>query len=387
MSKKLEFPKGFLWGSATASYQVEGGIEQCDWAEGARAGKVPVCGAACDHYNRYEADFDIAQSLGHTIHRFSVEWARIEPEEGVFNEEALEHYRQVLRALHARGMTPSITLWHFTLPLWLSGRGGWGHKDTPAVFARYCAKVVEALGDLCDNYGTINEPMVVAGIGYLRGAWPPFYKNAWVRYYRALLNMTRGHNQAYHAIKKMRVDAQVGIVKHTIAYTSNGTIINRIRAWAANVMWTRLFMYRVYRHCDWIGLNYYHRTMFGDTRDLPKTDFWWNVDQEGIYEALHILARYKRPIYITETGCADATDRLRADYIRDTVRWTHKAIEEGVDVRAFCYWSLLDNYEWAEGFEKRFGLIEVNFETQERTPRPSAYVYKEICEQNGLAID
>lgn len=384
MSTNLTFPSHFLWGSATASYQVEGGIDNCDWAQAAREGKVPICGTACDHYHRFREDFDLAKSLGHTMHRLSVEWARIEPEEGKFDEKELEHYREVLRALHERGMTPSVTLWHFTLPLWFSERGGWEHKDAPEVFARYCACVVEALGDLCTQYATLNEPMVVAGIGYIRGRWPPFGHHAYVRYFRALFNMIRGHNLAYRAIKQTRPQAQVGIVKHTIAYTANRNPFNRIRAWVATVRWTRLFMYRVYTQCDWIGLNYYNRHVYGDTRNLAKTDMGWNIDPEGIYDALTLLSRYKRPLYVAEAGCADAHDRFRADYIRDTVRAIHHAITDGVDVRGYCYWSLLDNYEWAEGFDKRFGLIEVNYDTQERRIRPSAYVYKDLITSSEL---
>jgi beta-glucosidase len=378
MNKKSYFPKDFLWGSATASYQVEGGIENCDWAQGARDGKVPECGEACNHYNRYPKDFDLAKSLGHNAHRFSIEWARVEPEEGKFDMETVEHYRNVLRALKERGMYPMVTLWHFTLPLWFSEKGGWERNDAPELFARYCAHTVEQLGDLCDNYATINEPMVVASIGYLRGAWPPFYKNAFLRYVKIFWNLTKGHNQAYALLKEKWPEKKFGIVKHTVAYGANWNPYNKVKAWVANVAWTRIFMSRVYKQCDWIGLNFYHRTIFGDTRELDKTDFGWNIDPLGIYDALHILWKYKKPLYVAEAGCADAKDRFRTEYIRDTVHGIEHALQDGVDVRGYCYWSLLDNYEWAEGFTKRFGLVEVDYETQERTVRPSAKVYKEI---------
>jgi beta-glucosidase len=384
MTDKLKFPEGFLWGAATASYQVEGGIENCDWAEAARDGKVPECGQACDHYNRYEEDFDIAKTLGHNAHRFSVEWARIEPEEGKFNDEAIEHYREVLRALHERGMTPMVTLWHFTLPVWFSKSGGWERKDAPEVFARYCAHVVHELGDAVKNYSTINEPMVVAGIGYIRGRWPPFGNKAFLRYFKMLTNMARGHGAAYRAIKKEYPNKEVGIVKHTIPYMAGKNPLHKIAAWFSNLGWTYLFMSRVHKECDWIGLNYYNRKVFGETRTLEKTDMGWNIDPEGIYDALQILKKYKKPIYIAEAGCADASDKFRTDYIRDTIRAIHHAVRNGVKVKGYCYWSLLDNYEWAEGFGKRFGLVEVNYDTLERTIRPSAYVYKEICETNSV---
>lgn len=386
MSEQKKFPDGFLWGVATASYQVEGGIENCDWAKAARDGKVPECGRACDHYNRYEEDFDIAKSLGHNAHRFSIEWARIEPEEGKFNEEAIEHYRAVIKALKERGLEPSVTLWHFTLPQWFSDTGGWERADAPEIFARYCEYVAGKLSDYANQFATINEPMVVAGIGYLRGEWPPFCKKAPLRYYRTLRAMVRGHNKAYRRIKKKYPELSVGIVKHTVAYAANRNLLNKVRAWLANISWTHLFMRRVSEQCDWIGLNYYNRKIFGDTRELDKTDMGWNIDPEGIHDALCILRCYKKPIYVAEAGCADAHDRFRADYIRDTVRAIHAAIQDGVDVRGYCYWSLLDNYEWAEGFEKRFGLVEINYGTLERRVRPSAQVYKEICKTNTLTV-
>lgn len=372
------FPKDFLWGAATASYQVEGGIENCDWAKAASEGGVPVCGKACDHFNRYEEDFDIAVSLEHNAHRISIEWARIEPKEGEFDAQAIEHYKNVLQALHRRNIKPLVTLWHFTLPLWFSETGGWERKDAAKRFTQYCVHVVQELGDLCDNYSTINEPMVVAGIGYMRGDWPPFHKNAFIRYLRVLKNMVRGHRMTYVLIKQKNPEKQVGIVKHTIAYVANKNPLNKLLAFISNMAWTHFFMLSVFTATDWIGLNYYNRKVFGDTRELEKTDMGWNIDPEGIYDALRMLKIYNRPIYISEAGCADSKDRFRAEYIRSTVDSIERAIKDGIDVRGYCYWSLLDNYEWAEGFSKRFGLVEINYETQERTTRPSAYVYRDI---------
>lgn len=382
MSEKFSFPKDFKWGAATSSYQVEGGIENCDWAQGAREGKVPACGKACDHYNRYEQDFDIAQSLGHNAHRFSIEWSRIEPEEGKFDEKEIEHYREVLRALHVRGLYPMITLWHFTLPLWFSERGGWERSDAPDIFARYCTYAVEQLGDLCENYATMNEPMIFADKGYFRGDWPPFQHNTFLKYFTVLKKITQGHNRAYLRIKEKCPKKKIGIVKHTIAYGADNNPFNIARAWVSNFLWTNVFMQKVANHTDWIGLNYYHRKIYGDTRELGKTDMWWNIDPKGIYDALQILWKYKKPIYIAEAGCADAHDRFRAEYIRDTVEAIEDALKSGVDVRGYCYWSLLDNYEWADGFGKRFGLVDINYDTLERTIRPSAHVYKDIIEQN-----
>lgn len=381
MGKKT-FPKNFLWGAATASYQVEGGVDNCDWAQAARDGRVPECGRACDHYNRYESDFDIARELGHNAHRISIEWARVEPTEGEFDREAVDHYRNVLLALHERGITPLVTLWHFTLPQWFTESGGWERTDAPRIFTRYCKHVVQEFGDLCDNYATINEPMVVSGIGYIRGDWPPFYKRAFYRYFKMHYHMIKGHRMAYDCIKDKNNLKEIGIVKHTIAYAANKNLVHIIRAWVANVVWTHLYLFFVRTKTDFIGLNYYRKVIFGDTRELEETDMGWKIDPEGIYDAFMLLKRYKKPIYVSEAGCADAKDRFRGDYIRKTVQGIERALQDGVDVRGYCYWSLLDNYEWAEGFSKRFGLVEINYDTLKRTIRPSAYAYKELIEQH-----
>ncbi len=402
------FPSGFKWGAATASYQVEGGIENNDWAEAAREGKVPPCGRACEHYERYEEDFDIAKSLGHNCHRLSIEWARIEPVEGRFDEREIEHYRKVLLALRARGLEPFITIWHFTLPLWFSRSGGFEREDAPRIFARYCAYVTGKLEDLCVHFSTMNEPMVFVSNGWARGTWPPFKK--WpgieyasittsgrtinpqsklgfgniIRYVSVMHRLVRAHNAAYDAIKKMCPDAEVGIVKQVILYQANANPINWILAWVMNRFWTYYFMSRVIAKCDVVGLNYYLHKKFGDRRVYDKTDMDWDVFPEGICTALMMLKRYKKPVYVSEAGVADAEDRIRAGYIRSTVKCIHFAIENGVDVRGYMYWSLLDNYEWASGFGPRFGLVEIDYSTQERRIRESAYVYKGICEGNAL---
>ncbi|USN87768.1 MAG: glycoside hydrolase family 1 protein [Candidatus Nomurabacteria bacterium] len=403
-----KFPEGFYWGAATSAFQVEGGIENVDWSKAAKEGRVPVCGRACDHYHRYEEDFDIAKELGHTAHRFSVEWARIEPEEGKFNEETILHYRKVLEALHKRGIKPFITLWHFTLPLWFSESGGFERKDAPEIFARYSAFVVSGLGDLCGHFSTMNEPNVFGSNGWLRGSWPPFKRFSLTDmvaitnsgrqheakaskgikplflYFKVMKNLADAHNLAYQEIKKTSPQTEVSVVKHVIVFDANWNPFNKLAAKFANYIWTHKFMKRVYKHCDSIGLNYYFYTQFGDKRQWRKTDMDWNFAPERIYDALIMLSRYNKPLFISEAGLADASDSGREEYITKQVAATWQAIQEEVDVRGHLYWSLLDNYEWALGFGKRFGLVEVNYDTLERKIRPSAYVYKKICEENGV---
>jgi len=407
MSDK-KFPEGFYWGAATASYQVEGGITNNDWALAAEEGRVPFCGIACDHYNRYKEDFDLAQELGHNAHRFSVEWARIEPEEGKFDEREIEHYRDVLNNLRARNIEPFITLWHFTLPLWFSNKGGFEQEDSAEIFARYCTYVVQKLGDLCVNFSTINEPSVYGSNGWLRGSWPPFKRFALTDmvsitnsgrtfeskadkgitpifvYAKVMRNLAKAHNAAYQSIKAVRPNTNINFVHHVIVFDSNWNPFNKLKAYIANTMWTHKFMKRTEGHYDSIGLNYYFYTKFGDKTKWRKTDMDWNYAPERIYDALMMLKRYRKPIYISEAGLADSTDGGRGEYITRQIRGALRAINNGVDVRSHIYWSLLDNYEWALGFEKRFGLIEINYSTLERKVRPSAYVYKKIIEGNGL---
>lgn len=405
------FPKDFYWGASSASYQVEGGIENTDWAKAASEGRVPPCGVACDHYNRFESDFDIAKELGHNAHRLSIEWARIEPEEGKFNEKEILHYRAVLSALHARNITPMITLWHFTLPLWFSESGGFERKDSPEIFARYCEHVVSKLGDLSEHFSTMNEPIVYASNGWLRGTWPPFKRFTFTDFVsvtntnkknearadkgfhglflflRVRKHLSKAHNEAYRKMKAVNQNIDIGLVKHVIFFEGNVNPLNKIKAWFANWQWTHVFMRRTYKYCDSIGLNYYFYKKFGDTHVYQKTDMNWDMYPEGIYGALKMLSRYKKPLYVTEAGVADAEDKMRAEYIGRQTEGVRRALWDGIDVRSHMYWSLLDNYEWALGFEKRFGLIEIDYATLERKIRPSAYVYKRIIEDECRVIE
>jgi len=402
---QTDFPKGFYWGAATASYQVEGGIDNCDWAEAARAGKVPTAGRLADHYNHYQADFDIAKELGHNAHRFSIEWARIEPQEGEFDESEIEHYRQVLRALQERGMEPFVTLWHFTLPQWLADKGGFEHDQTPELFARYAAKVVGSFGDLCTFYSTINEPNVYATHGYLYGAWPPFKraKIGWKKigkedgtsektqtvakflhfftYRKVERNLIRAHIAAYEAIKSVNPQTQVSVVKHVHVFDSDVSWVNTAKARIARYFQTDKYISQVQKYCDVIGLNYYRNTRFGDSRNYLRTDMDWKVYPGGIYDALIQLQAFNKPIFIAEAGIADEDDDLRGQYITVQLQAVSKAIADGVDVQGHMYWSLMDNYEWALGTTKRFGLVAIDYNTLERTIRPSAWVYKDLIEQ------
>ncbi len=399
------FPKNFYWGAATASFQVEGYNENTDWAKAAKEGRVPMAGRLADHYHLYEQDFDIAKELGHNAHRFSIEWARIEPREGEWDIDEVEHYRRVLRALRARNLKPFVTLWHFTLPLWFSESGGFERKDTPEIFARYARFVAKEFGGELHGISTINEPIVFAGLGWLKGNWPPFKQftlvglgetthsgdrrlsrpevswGAFFTYRKVVKNLIAAHNAAYDAIKAERPDMEVSIVKHVVAHEGDWNPLNKLKAVISNQFQTYSFMNKVYKKCDAIGLNFYHYKKYGDKIVYKKTDMGWEIIPEGIYFALKMLWRYRKPIFVSEAGLADADDSDRAEYITKQVEGVARALAEGIDVRGHMYWSLIDNYEWALGVDKKFGLVEIDYKTLERKIRPSAWVYKELIEK------
>lgn len=377
-----KFPKGFLWGSSTSSYQVEGGIENTDWAEAGREGKVPVAGKACDHYNRFAEDFDTARSLGHNAHRFSIEWARIEPEEGRFDEHEVEHYRTVLRSLKEHGLEPLVNLWHFTLPLWFAEMGGFEHKNAPAIFARYCGYIIKELGGEAQHWITINEPLVWLLSGYVRGKWPPFRMNP-IKFFTVQSALVAAHKSAYSAMKKIRPDIQIGVAKHNIHFSSDGKPWNNLAKKLIDWFWNRRFLDAIADHQDFIGLNHYFYKQFGSKKKLPKSDMGWDIYPEAIYHCLIDLKRYRKPLYVSESGIADASDEKRGVFITDYLSFVKKAIDEGAYVRGYFYWSLLDNFEWSYGFEKKFGLVAIEPETLKRAIRPSAYIYQRFIEDHS----
>lgn len=379
----MHFPRGFYFGAATSAHQVEGGNRN-DWTEWEKedakrlaeeaalrqAQGAPwadhilknypnplqpenyISGKAADHYNRYEEDFDIAKKLGHNAHRFSVEWSRIEPEEGKFNQKEIEHYRKVIQALRERGLEPFVTLWHWTNPVWIRDIGGWENPGAVEYFTRYAEKITRSLESV-RYWITINEPEVYSLNSYLLGVRPP-QKISIFKYLRVVKNLTRAHQKAYEAIHSSSVKA--GITQH-------------------NVYFDR-FLHEIKDHQDFIGVNYYqYRGGRGRNR---KSDMGWSIYSEGIYHVLKSLKKYNKPIYVTENGLADARDTHRGEFIREHVDWIKKAAEENVDVRGYFYWSLLDNFEWDKGFWPRFGLVEVDYKTMARKIRPSALVYRDI---------
>jgi len=411
----LKFPKNFYWGSATSAHQVEGGNHN-DWSEWEKKNaerlakeakekwqpwqqeKFPemfnpenyISGRACDHYHLYEQDFDIAKKLGHNAHRFSIEWSRIEPEQGKFNEKEIEHYRKVILALKKRGIEPFVTLWHWTNPLWIRDMGGWENKKITDYFERYAEKISNALGENVKFWITLNEPEIYASNSYFAGVWPPQKKNLFA-YLRVLNNLIKAHRKAYGVIKKANSNSKIGIAKNNIYFEAyQNKLVNRVLKKFIDWWWNFYFLNRIRNHQDFIGLNHYfhNRINYGFNKNENKkiSDIGWELYPEAIYYVLKDLKRFNKPIYITENGLADGGDKKRSWFILESLKNIGKAINEGVNVRGYLHWSLMDNFEWDKGFWPRFGLVEVNYKTLERKIRPSALQYAKICKTNELIL-
>lgn len=391
------FPKNFLWGAATSAHQVEGNNHN-DWSEWEKLGRVAngeTSGQATGHYERFREDFALAAELRHTAHRFSIEWSRIEPKPGVFNMDAIAHYRAVLEELHRLHIEPVVTLWHFTNPTWIAAKGGWRNAETVDRFGKFVMVVVRELGPLVKYWITINEPTVYSTASHLLGYWPPEQKNigaSWL----VIRNFVAAHQLAYQIIHRHNPSAKVGVannLNHFVPSRPNNIVDRTLTKFAA--FWhNQWWLDQTYQTQDFIGLNYYfHHPLkfkFSEWRNLFKpepdgsletSDLGWEIHPGGLGSIFDWLRQYRRPIIITENGLADSADRLRSRFISAHVQEMSDAILRGVDIRGYLHWSLLDNFEWREGFAPRFGLIEVDYQTQKRTIRPSAYAYRDIIRQ------
>ena len=394
-----DFPPEFLWGAATAAHQVEGDNTNSDWwrfEHDGRTAAVESSGDAIDHVHRYRSDFALLAGLGHNCHRLSVEWARIEPAEGEFSRSALGHYREVLTALREQGLTSFVTLHHFTLPAWFADRGGWLAPDATVVFERYCRRVLEALGDLVDHVCTINEPQMVALHGYLEGCHPPGVTNPtlWRRVGRVLLD---AHHRAVE-VTRATSDARPGLVlqlPHLAPAREDDVSVAYLQAIRAEVVDLYLDALRPGAGGDWLGVQYYRKnwvdpgspTIFAaPPPGVPTTQMGWAVDPDGFRLVLHRAAETGLPLYVTENGIATEDDRERIEYIRVHLQALAQARQEGVDVRGYVHWSAFDNFEWAEGYRPKFGLIAVDRERDfERTPKPSAHAFARVARTGRIA--
>jgi len=392
-----DFPADFLWGAATAAHQVEGGTVNNDWwdfehAPGTAARESSIDGI--DHFHRYADDFVLLRSLGHNAHRLSLEWSRIEPAPGEFSRAALAHYRRVLTALADTGMTGFVTLHHFTLPRWFAALGGWLAPDALGCFGRYCRRVVAELGDLMPFVCTINEPQMLALHGYLEGYHPPGLTNPtlWRRVGPILL---RAHEVAVRAVHEGPGKAGLVLQLPLLAPARDDeTCLAFHRLMRAELIDLYLDGLTGPDRGDWLGVQYYRKqwvdpaspTLFADPPPGSQlTQMGWAVEPDGLRLILHRASETRLPLYITENGIATEDDEERLAYLRTHLAAVAEARAEGVDVRGYLHWSAFDNFEWAEGYRPKFGLIAVDRANDfSRTPKPSAYAFARLAATGRL---
>jgi len=401
-----KFPQKFLWGAATSAHQVEGQNIHNDWWQAEQEHFIKeTSNSACKHYELYPEDFTIAQQLNHNCHRFSIEWSRIEPIEGNFQVSEIEHYRKIIADLKNKGMEPVVTLHHFTNPLWFSQKGGWTKLKLQKYFLRFVDKMVREFADQVKFWITINEPLVYSTHSYLLGVWPPgehsLFKTA-----KVTLNLASAHIKAYRIIhqiyrQKNLQEPRVSIAANLQAFEiCRPTLKNRFAAYLRDRVYNFYFIEVLLRKktLDYIGVNYYGRNL-ADARSwrirhllldtcqdnhypLRKNFLGWDIYPQGLFKLLISLKKYNLDVLITENGVCTLEDTLRWDYIREHLKELSRAINCGVRVIGYIYWSLIDNFEWAEGFAPRFGLVQMDYQSYKRTIRPSAEKLAEVI-KNG----
>ena len=407
------FPDGFLWGTATAAHQVEGGNTSSDlWLMEMMKESLfaEPSGDACDHYHLYPRDIAMLKQLGFGVYRFSIEWARIEPEEGFFSQAALDHYRRMIACCLAEGIVPMVTFHHFTAPLWFTRDGGWEDAKSVDRFARYCERAGKALGELIPYTCTINEaniPIMVTMIreaigikggskrekalaeaarlcGGKEGRFAPYLSG---NGHAATPNLIAAHRKSYGILKSL-VKGSVGITLalNDFQAVEGGEALHATVDQAINGQFLESI-----KGDDFVGVQTYTRVRFGKDTVLraPEgaevTQMGYEFYPEALEATIRQAARISGcPVIVTENGIGTGDDTRRIEYTRRALEGVLRAIKDGVDVRGYIHWSMLDNYEWLEGYRPTFGLVDVDRTTQRRTPKPSAYWLGEVARENRL---
>ncbi len=401
-----DFPKDFLWGSSTAGHQVEGDLydnwtvwEEANaqqlannshkhswtpvWPEVKSLAENPdnyQSGNGVDHYNRYKEDFQIIKKLNLNSFRFSVEWSRIEPVEGKWDQAELDRYVQYVRELKAEGIEPMLNLWHWTHPVWFEQKGAFTKKANIKYFERFVRKLAPLIEEV-RYIVTINEPNNVAWFQYVAGEWPPAEKGKYLKGFKVFRNLITAHKRSYKAIKQINSNTLV-----TTALSSSSNVPNdphklshRLAARAANYAGNTWYLKRVDKYHDVVGFNYYFKNYVGVGKgfknpDKPLNDLGWYMEPYGIIDVLRMVSKKfnNKPIIILENGVADRNDAFRGWWIDETMKALCDARAEGINLIGYYHWSLLDNFEWAYGWWPNFGLVHVDRKTMKRTVRPSA---------------
>ncbi len=390
------FPQGFRWGTATAAHQVEGGNWNNDWWAWEHAPNTPCeepSGDACDQLNRYDSDIALCAALGFDNYRFSIEWSRIEPEPGEFSMAALDHYRRVLASCHAHGIEPVVTFHHFTTPRWVAAEGGWHTASTVDRFLRFAEKSVNHLGDLIGTACTINEPNIVSFIGYQLAFFPPGVADD-AQFEAANANFIDAHRRVVPILKGGPGDFPVGLTLSMADYQAvpegDADAIKRrdhVRAVSEDQFLD------IVGNDDFLGVQVYSRTrvgpnsVLGGEEGVPTLPMGYEFWPESLGACLRRAWDYTGgsvPLLVTENGIGTNDDSQRIDYVQRALEGVLACIADGIDVRGYTYWSLMDNFEWAFGYRPRFGIIEVDRETQRRTVKPSGEWLSGIVRANSL---
>lgn len=407
------FPKRFLWGVSTSAHQVEGGThnqwsvwelenakslaKQAEyklddlpmWTSVKKEASQPnnyVSGKATDHYNLYDTDFAAVEAMGMNVFRFSIEWSRLEPEMGKWDDEEVTHYRAYLAALKKRKIEPVVTLMHWTLPIWFTQLGGFEKRGNVRYFERFAKKVFKELGADLRYIITFNEPEGYVGNGWVKGEWPPNKTNKLLAFvvYR---NIAYAHRRVYKIARRQNRRFKIGLNKNIVHYSrDDGSYKSRLVIRISKYVADYWFLNRVRRHIDWIGINHYFTNHYKDGKHihqkLPVSDVGWEMEPQNLQAVLErIYNKYKKPLFVTESGVADYKDSYRRWWITHNILAMHRAMERGVRLEGYLHWSLLDNFEWAYGKWPRFGLLAVDYTTYRRTARASAIWFAKVIKQ------
>lgn len=410
----FQLKPGLEPGVATSATQIEGGDRNNSWYDWYLKGKIKDNSnpdRANRHYDLFREDTELLKEMGVKHYRFGVEWSRIEPENGVFDDEVIAHYREEISLLKQYGIQPLLTLHHFTNPLWFENLGAFENPENIPLFIRYVKRIVSSLGDLVNEYITINEPNVYAVGGYFFGIWPPGKKSVG-SVLKVYQNLTCCHIQSYQLVHSLRekmghIDTKVGFAHHMRIFESKNPK-NPVHKLYAKIM-DRLFQESICKafmigefdfplkrpkgiekgkYYDFIGLNYYTRSTISRFKDgvkenVPINDLCWEIYPQGIVVcAKRLYEQYPAPIYITENGTCDNEDSFRRRYIYEHIK---ALCESDLPIERYYHWCFLDNFEWLEGESARFGLVHVDYETQKRTIKESGRFYSQLIAQGGVS--
>ncbi|MFC1845539.1 glycoside hydrolase family 1 protein [Candidatus Dependentiae bacterium] len=417
--RDIDFPQGFKFGASTSAYQVEGGCTNNQWYkhecttrdENGDLRMPEPSGAACDQWNRYKQDVQLIRNIHLNEYRFSIEWGNVEPEPGVFDLEVLRHYRDLCDELIANGISPAVTILHYTIPEWFAQMGGFEKEENISYFVRYAAELFEFLGDRVDLWFTFNSPSGYALPAYYKAMKPPYKKDMQLAI-EVLKNICEAHVQVYQQLKSMPggQQAQIGLMKN-IYQLDPVNLVGRVPAFMGNYL-TNQCMYNFFttgvfkvwipfkvsvkhknpdapRSLDFIALNYYSHAQVKNFSITPfenetlTANGRYTIYAEGLYRALHEINEQVAkplgvPIYVTENGISPVKEEDRDLFLKRYLYALSQAIRDGIDVRGYFHWTLMDNYEWGK-YDQRFGLYHVDFATQERTLKPSAAHFVDVA--------